>query len=145
MSGWRITDNFIQGATLGFLLGGGRRNKVLRNRLSSVATGVWLLPSGITTEKSDCQQILGKRVKELLVRSVHRILYCCTSVVGMLSPVQVVADTTDCMPNVNSFPALSGESSTRNSRISRQITSVFQSTAIFPTTSTTVECSCLRA
>ena len=69
MSGWQITDNFIQGTTLGFLLGGGRRNKVLRNRLSGVATGIWLLPSGITTEKSDCQQILGKRVKELLVRS----------------------------------------------------------------------------
>ena len=92
MSGWHITDNFIQGTTLGFLLGGGRRNKVLRNRLSGVATGIWLLPSGITTEKSDCQQILDKRVKELLVST--RSSTCsgsiefCTSVAGMLSPLQ---------------------------------------------------------
>jgi len=94
MSGWHITDNFIQGTMLGFLLGGGRRNKVLRNRLSGVATGIWLLPSGITTEKSDCQQLLGKRVKELLVSSES--IEFCTSVAGMLSPSQFTADT-NCM------------------------------------------------
>ena len=65
MSGWHITDNYIQDTTLGLLLGGGRRNKVLRNKLSGVTTGIWLLPSGLTSEKGDCQE-QGKRVKELL-------------------------------------------------------------------------------
>jgi hypothetical protein len=47
MSGWDLTDNYIQGAKLGFLLGGGRRNRVLRNTLSGVATGVTLGARGL--------------------------------------------------------------------------------------------------
>ena len=49
MSGWLVTDNYIEGAKgarTGLELGGGRRNKVLRNKLSGFGLGVRLISLG---------------------------------------------------------------------------------------------------
>ena len=58
MSGWELSDNLIEHAKLGFELGGGRNNHVLRNTLRNVTEGVWLSTHSCTGQRARVQELL---------------------------------------------------------------------------------------
>jgi hypothetical protein len=65
VSGWEISDSSFDGASLGVLIGGGRRNTVLRNTLKDVQSAMDLDSRGLQEDRGFCNSSM-KRLTELL-------------------------------------------------------------------------------
>jgi hypothetical protein len=69
MSGWTVTDNTVRKAARGFLIGGGRRHKLLRNSFVSTDYPMFFDNRGMTFQKAYCQSQGIPAVQALLYKN----------------------------------------------------------------------------